>query len=63
MAAMGHPLLNDPVYGRTDPRFELAGQALHAWRLSFRHPISGDLLEFETDPPPEYLAARERVRT
>jgi len=58
MAAMGHPLVNDPIYGKTDPRFELPGQALHAWRLAFRHPGTGQELEFQTDPPPEYSAAK-----
>lgn len=58
MAAMGHPLINDPLYGRTDPRFELPGQALHAWRLSFLHPTSHREMRFEVPPPPEYLAAR-----
>ena len=62
MAAMGHPIINDPIYGRTDPRFELPGQALHAWRLSFRHPQTGRDMEFQADPPPEYVAAKEALR-
>lgn len=62
MAAMGHPVLNDPAYGREEPRFSLPGQALHAWRLSFVHPRTGVEMEFETDPPPEYVAARELLR-
>ncbi|MBV9270417.1 MAG: RluA family pseudouridine synthase [Candidatus Eremiobacteraeota bacterium] len=58
MAALGHPIVNDPVYGKHDPRFPLPGQALHAWRLSFRHPRSGREMEFQADPPPEYVAAK-----
>jgi 23S rRNA pseudouridine1911/1915/1917 synthase len=58
MAALGHPIVNDPIYGKTEPRFPLPGQALHAWRLSFRHPRSGQELRFEADPPPEYVATR-----
>ena len=58
MAAFGHPLINDPVYGRTDPRFELPGQALHAWRLSFLHPRTHEKMSFEVAPPPEYAAAK-----
>ncbi|HTU82746.1 MAG TPA: RluA family pseudouridine synthase [Candidatus Acidoferrales bacterium] len=58
-AAIGHPLINDPVYGKLEPVFGLRGQALHAWRLSFTHPRSGIALEFEADPPPEYVRARE----
>jgi 23S rRNA pseudouridine1911/1915/1917 synthase len=62
MAAFGHPLVNDPTYGKTDPRFDLPGQALHAWRLAFRHPISGREMVFHTDPPPEYAAAKTALR-
>jgi 23S rRNA pseudouridine1911/1915/1917 synthase len=49
MAALGHPLLGDPIYGRS--RQELAHvtwfrrQALHAWGLGFEHPRTGDWLE------------------
>ncbi|HEX8806981.1 MAG TPA: RluA family pseudouridine synthase, partial [Candidatus Aquilonibacter sp.] len=38
MAAMGHAIVNDPVYGREDARFGLPGQALHAWKLALAHP-------------------------
>lgn len=58
MAAIDHPLLNDPVYGTTDPRTDLPGQALHAWRLRFRHPRTGEELSFEAQPPAEYAQAR-----
>ncbi|HZY95971.1 MAG TPA: RluA family pseudouridine synthase [Candidatus Cybelea sp.] len=61
LAAIGHPLLNDPVYGRKEPRFDLPGQALHAWRLKFEHPRNGTIMEFESAPPPEYLQARAIV--
>jgi 23S rRNA pseudouridine1911/1915/1917 synthase len=61
MAAIGHPLLADPLYGTTDPRLDLPGQALHAWRLRFRHPRTGQELSFEAEPPPEYLQARAIV--
>jgi 23S rRNA pseudouridine1911/1915/1917 synthase len=62
MAALAHPLVNDPIYGKTDPRFELPGQALHAWRLSFRHPTTGRDMEFQSDPPPEYTSAKACLR-
>jgi 23S rRNA pseudouridine1911/1915/1917 synthase len=62
MAAIGHAVLNDPTYGTTDPRLALPGQALHAWRLRFRHPRTGEELSFEAEPPPEYLEARAIVR-
>jgi 23S rRNA pseudouridine1911/1915/1917 synthase len=58
LAAMGHPIVNDPVYGREEPRLGLPGQALHARRLVFEHPRTHERLEFEADPPPAYLHAR-----
>ncbi|MDP9017158.1 MAG: RluA family pseudouridine synthase [Candidatus Eremiobacteraeota bacterium] len=58
MAAMGHPIVNDPVYGKADSRFPLPGQALHAWRLHFRHPRTREDLEFEQPPPREYVATK-----
>lgn len=62
MAALGHPLINDPMYGKADRRFPLAGQALHAWRLSFRHPISRRELQFEAPPPTEFMATKALLR-
>jgi 23S rRNA pseudouridine1911/1915/1917 synthase len=58
MAAMHHPILNDPVYGREEPEFGLPGQALHAWRLQFEHPGTRQSMHFEADPPAAYLRAR-----
>ena len=58
LASIGHPLLGDPVYGRTPPRLRpvLAGlgfhrQALHAGVLGFVHPVSGTALRFESPVP------------
>lgn len=63
LSAMGHPLLNDPIYGREDHRFGLPGQALHAWKLGFVHPTTGEELQFEVDPPLEYERARALLRS
>jgi 23S rRNA pseudouridine1911/1915/1917 synthase len=61
LAAAGFPILNDPLYGRKDSRIELPGQALHAYRLAFRHPRTGASMEFEAPPPPAYMRARRLV--
>lgn len=61
LAAAGYPILNDPIYGKRDPRIDLPGQALHAWRLSFRHPATGASMEFEAPPPPAYEHAKAIV--
>jgi 23S rRNA pseudouridine1911/1915/1917 synthase len=60
MASIGHPLLGDPVYGKTPaPLRELlktlnfSRQALHAAVLGFVHPLTGDKLRFSSDVPPD----------
>ncbi len=58
LAALGNPIVNDPLYGRVDTRFDLPGQALHAWRLAFPHPITGEPLAFEAAPPADYVVAK-----
>jgi 23S rRNA pseudouridine1911/1915/1917 synthase len=62
LSAMGHPLLNDPLYGRLESHYGLRGQALHAWRLRLVHPRTGTQMQFEVDPPPEYAHARALLR-
>lgn len=62
LAAYGHPLVNDPVYGKRDPRSPLPGQALHAWKLAFKHPVTKVALAFSADPPPDYVATRLALR-
>lgn len=62
MMALGYPIFNDPVYGKIDARVDLPGQALHAWRLTFTHPVTGEALAFEAPPPVDYVAAVEALR-
>ncbi len=63
LQALGNPVINDPLYGRKDARVTLSGQALHAWRLEFRHPRTREDLAFEAAPPAGYLAAKEALRS
>jgi 23S rRNA pseudouridine1911/1915/1917 synthase len=69
MAAIGHPLLGDPSYLRRIPALakhvapslrgvllDFPRQALHAARLGFAHPRSGEGMMFETAMPPDMLA-------
>jgi 23S rRNA pseudouridine1911/1915/1917 synthase len=62
LSALGHPIVNDPLYGRPDSRLALPGQALHAWKLAFKHPVTKDYLAFEVEPPADYLAALTFLR-
>ena len=50
MAYLGHSLVGDALYGGV-PSAGLARQALHAWKLAFEHPITGQELAFEASPP------------
>ena len=61
LASIGHPLLGDPVYGRSPTRLkpllarlEFRRQALHAARLGFLHPVSGERLTFSAMPPVDF---------
>lgn len=54
MAHLGNPVMGDPVYARRRPKAPLEGfnrQALHAFRLGFRHPVTGETISFESDLP------------
>ena len=51
-AYMGHPILGDDVYGK--PYKGCKGQCLHAKKLGFVHPCTGEYIEFEA-PLPEYF--------
>ena len=54
MKYLGYPLIGDYLYNPDMERIQR--QALHAWRLTFRHPITGKILDF-TAPLPEDMAA------
>ncbi|WP_174296943.1 RluA family pseudouridine synthase [Sphingomonas bacterium] len=63
MGSLGHPLIGDPVYGRTRPahRALLATlgfhrQALHAAGLGFSHPVTGEDVAFDSDLPADMQA-------
>lgn len=54
MAHIGHPVAGDDVYGPKKVITELGGQCLHAGKVGFIHPRSGEYLEFESCLP-EYF--------
>lgn len=54
MAYMGHPVAGDPVYGPKKVITSLGGQCLHAGKIGFIHPRSGEYMEFEA-PLPAYF--------
>jgi 23S rRNA pseudouridine1911/1915/1917 synthase len=69
MAHRGHPIVGDPLYLRRIPAvarsldqpcrgqlLDFPRQALHAARLGFAHPRSGEPLSFETPPPSDFAS-------
>ncbi len=69
LSVKGHPLIGDGVYGVSRKRKMAAlpeavraaaagfpRQALHACRLGFRHPVTGETLSFESALPPDIAA-------
>jgi 23S rRNA pseudouridine1911/1915/1917 synthase len=58
LAAKGWPIVGDATYGVT--MTGLDRQALHAWRLAFSHPTSGDHVEVTAPPPPDMAAVLDR---
>lgn len=68
LAAIGHPILGDKVYGRAravaDPILrDFPRQALHARRLEIDHPRTGERLRFEAPLPADLDALLTRLRT
>ncbi len=75
LSSMGHPLLGDPLYGRKgrpgsiqDPVLKesvkrMKRQALHALRLAFSHPRTGEKVEFESPIPQDMREVLDWLRT
>jgi 23S rRNA pseudouridine1911/1915/1917 synthase len=52
-SSIGHPVVADAAYGRRRIALPVARQCLHAWRLVFKHPMTGHRLEMEAPLPPD----------
>lgn len=66
MSHIGHPLWGDKLYGggvqESSPFASVAKrQMLHAWNLSFEHPVSKNELSFTCPPPKDFLALIEAL--
>lgn len=68
MAAKGHPLLGDEVYGGDNTPFGarhkawIKGQTLHACELHLTHPTTGEIMHFFAPEPPEMTRLLEILR-
>ena len=54
MQDLGHPIIGDGRYGGENTPNPIGRMALHAFKLCFYHPITGDLMEFETPYPTDF---------
>jgi len=54
MAEIGYPVVGDYVYSNGKNPFNVEGQMLHAWKLEFEHPITGEEMHLEAELP-EYF--------
>ncbi|MBW4840922.1 MAG: RluA family pseudouridine synthase [Paenibacillaceae bacterium] len=61
MKFIGHPLVGDPLYGRSKG-IKMDGQALHAAVLGFEHPDDGRYLEFSAPIPADMEAVLQSLR-
>jgi 23S rRNA pseudouridine1911/1915/1917 synthase len=62
MAFLGHPVAGDPVYGPKKVIASLQGQCLHAGKIGFVHPRTGEYMEFEAPLPPYFTGFLQKLR-
>ena len=63
LAHAGLPILGDPVNGRPARSRPLARRPmLHAFRLAFAHPVTGERVSAESPPPPDFLRVLDALR-
>jgi 23S rRNA pseudouridine1911/1915/1917 synthase len=62
LAAIGHSIVGDPRYRGAKARFPLSRPFLHAHRLGFDHPGTGERVSFDSPLPPELTDALARLR-
>lgn len=61
MAYIGHPVAGDEVYGNGKPK-SLGGQCLHARKIGFIHPVSGEYMEFESELPEYFVKFLKSIK-
>ena len=59
LSYIGHPVLGDEVYGK--PYKGLEGQCLHARKIGFIHPSTGEYMEFQSDLPDYFVSVLARL--
>lgn len=62
MKFIRHPIVGDRVYSNKKSPFPISGQALHAYKLGFHHPRSGEYVEFTAPLPRDITSILEKLR-
>lgn len=62
MAAIGHPVAGDGTYGATRKDLNSPRTFLHAFRIEFAHPVSGEPVEVEAPLPPDLQTVLDGLR-
>ena len=62
LAAIGHPVAGDAVYGRRRDELGTGRQFLHSARLRFTHPVTGETIDVSSPLPPDLEAVLTRLR-
>jgi 23S rRNA pseudouridine1911/1915/1917 synthase len=62
LAAIGHPVVGDERYGGVRAGLDASRPMLHATNLAFRHPATGDVVEFDSPVPADMAAVLNRLR-
>ena len=57
---LGHPVLGDKLYGGKHAG-TFSRQMLHAWKLAFRHPRTGEVMKFEAPVPADFAEAMRQI--
>ena len=60
LSYIGHPVTNDPVYGKKADDF---GQMLHSYSIKFTHPVTKKELFFKIDPPKEFIKKLNEIKS
>ncbi|MCL1846133.1 MAG: RluA family pseudouridine synthase [Defluviitaleaceae bacterium] len=63
LAHIGHPVLGDPTYGAARQSLSRFGQILHAVKVKFIHPSSGEEVAFNSPLPEYFLEALQKVKS
>ncbi|EOD01296.1 Ribosomal large subunit pseudouridine synthase D [Caldisalinibacter kiritimatiensis] len=62
MSYINHPVVGDPVYGSKNNKFNLNGQLLHAKVIGFKHPRTGEYMEFDSELPEHFVKVLNVLR-